>query len=226
MNALKNILTTISAAFYGLFPALFFWIIALLIYNSNRGAGGITASIIVSIIGVVIGIIVYNSSKRRGLSELFLRSEIGSPDYDNLDPTEDFDFLKLSVAEYIEKFSNGKSLIKSGFISIWGDFRGRQLDVLNEIESIMQVDLEKVQISFKNKRKLTVWHPELILESGNYLKLIRADRVRWEWRDQDGKQSYCDYRFTHWGIKTETNTDWKIHRIDTLPGEPAVEIMN
>jgi hypothetical protein len=225
MKTISNILTTIAAVIIGLLLATVFVMIGLMIYTSIRGIEGIAIALLISLVGIFLGFVVYSTAKRRGILE-FLTTVRASPELDNLEPTENSDFRKLTIAEYLDKFKNGDRLFNGGLIRIWGDFKSRKLDKFNEIQTVKKIDLEKFQINFVGGNQLTIWNPEIILESLSYLKILKAERIRWEWHDQNGTENYYDYSIIDNKIKTVTNTDWISYKIDTLLGVPAIEMIN
>jgi len=224
MKTLSNILTTIAAVIIGLIPACGFVIIGFLIYASIKGIEGIAIALLISLVGIFLGFVVFNTARRRGILD-FITAVRASPELDNLEPTENSDFRKLTISQYIDKFIKGDRLLKGGQIRIWGDFKSRQLDIFNELESAKQIDVDKLQINFSGERQLTIWNPGTIHESLTYLKILKADRIKWEWQDENGTKNYYDYWIKGNKIKTETNTDWDIYNIDTSTGALPLEII-
>lgn len=207
-----GILASISIAFFG-----------LLIYDKNRGLVGMILAALVGLLAIYVGYQIYRTARRRGILE-FSAAVHASPDMDNLEPSGDSDVRRVKVKEYVDLVNNRGSIFKGGCIRIWGDWKDRNLEQIHTIEQARYLDSENIlQITFKDKSQVSIWTPQIITESPTYLKILKADKIKWEWpTDNHAVKSYYVYHRENKIIRTETNTDWKADKMDILLGEPAL----
>lgn len=145
---------------------------------------------------------------------------------DSLDPLGASDIKKYTLNDFYDTYNNGNFKFKGGYIRIWGDFKSRKLDNLNEIETV-KVEDKILKISFKNQYILTVWSPEAIITSNNIFKIPNARKVKWLWLEENtSKEKFFIWRNEIGGIHTETNSKWKVDVMDIIISQPAVFIYN
>ncbi|AHM59279.1 hypothetical protein D770_05060 [Flammeovirgaceae bacterium 311] len=210
----------------GILASFAIGILGLLIYDKNRGFVGILITALVGLLAIYVGYQVYKTARRRGILE-FSAAVHTSPDMDNLEPSGNSEVRRVNIREYVGFVNNGEDLFKGGYLRIWGDWKGRDLEQIHSIKEARYVNSENLfQIIFQDESQVSVWNPQIITESPTYLKILKAGKVRWEWKSSNhSDKSYYDYFRENKRIRTETNTDWKDDPIDVLLGEPALLII-
>lgn len=151
-----------------------------------------------------------------------------SPDLDNLEPSADSETRKLSMEEYVVNFSKSDVKFKGGgYLRIWGDYKSRRLEEYHLVSNVELLDQSTIQISFQSGNRLRIWKPETIFDAPTFMKVLKAERIKWEWYDnKNNKRYYYEYWVEGNGIRTKTDYDWKSYKIDTMLGDPAIFMYN
>ena len=221
MKRAGEIFTTVGAVIIGIFPAIVVGFFGLLIYDKNRGPVGIALALLVGALGLFIGFQVFRMAKRRGILA-FITTVNASPDMDNLEPSGK-EVERVKVKELVESINSGDNIFKGGNIRIWGDWKERGLEAHHRLIKANYIDTEKLlKISFEDSSEVHIWNPQLIQESDSYFKIVKADKVRWEWMPSGQQQKlYYYYWIENEKIVTVTNSNWKSDKMDVLLEEPA-----
>lgn len=213
---------------FGFFYAFGIFILFVFIAASAlslRGMVGIIVGVLILGLGVVAAYMTYSFTVSQGVLTA-IGGETFSSDLDTLEPIESDGVRKLSAQALADNFAQGEHWFKGGTLRLWDDYKKRQLNESNVIESIhYDPDEEVLVIDFKNQNQLTVWHPAKIYEASTYLKIIRASKVVWKWDYQHQHQYYFEYVKEDKRIATRTNIDWIIGRFDLSVAHPAVIIL-
>ena len=222
MKSVEQVFTSIAAFIMGLMPATGFGFFAYLCYAGISGPGGIVGAVLFILAGLFFWYQIYITASRRGIAEFVSRQD-ASPDLDNLAPTSNSNYRKLTAREYFDLHQKGELLFKGGSLRIWGDFRERQLETAHLIDRVQLDEPNTLQLLFSSGNRLTIHKPETILESPTYLKILSANSIKWEWFDEQQKRTcYFSYHLQNSRISTYTNSSWESHDMDILLGEPAV----
>ena len=226
MQTIIEAFKSVAAVVMGMLAAAAVGLFGLLIYDKNRDVLGMVLACFVALLALYVGYQVYRTVKRRGVLE-FSAAVQASPDMDNLEPLADGEVRQLSVTEYVALLNSGQSFFKGGFIRLWGDWKGRRLEDVHEIRKVNYYASEKLlRICFDHEAQLSLWNPQIITESPDYLKILKADRLRWEWKSgQHLYECYYDYSMEKNKIVIDTNTDWKGDGMDVLMGAPALMML-
>lgn len=223
MKTITEIFRIIYALVVGFLASLGIGVFAVLILDKNRNVLGIVPTMVIGLFALFVGYQIYNTVRRRGVAD-FVNALKASPDMDNLDPSDDSMVRKVSVKEFVDFVNEGNNFFKGRNIRIWGDWNGRKLENIHQLKRAKYKDGERLlEIAFRDKSQVYIWNPQRIIETDTYLKILKADKVRWEWKSINQKSVfYYDYRVENGKIKTGTNSDWKGDEMDTLLGEPAI----
>ncbi|MCB0471917.1 MAG: hypothetical protein KDC69_06940 [Flavobacteriaceae bacterium] len=220
-----EILNIISALIFAIIVFTGLGFLGYMIYYYANGIWGVFIPLIILIISLYVSIEIFKTIRSRGTLE-FVSSRNSSHSLDNLDPLRGSDTKKYTLNEFMESYALGKILFPGGHIRIWGDQKSRGLESLNEIEAIKKEIDDSLEITFKNSNRLTIWNVKNMIVSQTTLIIHNARKVKWEWSDDANKVNYFIYRNYEGSVTTETNTKWKVKKMDILIGQPAVFIYN
>jgi hypothetical protein len=220
---MKDFLTQLDSIIRGIFTFLgvcFFGVTIYLFVVPN--IWGIFIIILFGILGFYLGRFVFITAKRRGI--LAMSSALqASRDLDNLEPSRNSETRKLTPNQYIKHFQKSELKFVGGPLQIWGDFKSRKLEDNHTIKDIRLLDKRTMKISFQSGNNLTIWNPEIIFDAPTFMKVLKAERIRWEWNEPKSKKKfYYEYQIEGENIRTKTDFDWKSYDIDTLLGAPAI----
>jgi len=158
---------------------------------------------------------IFSAIMSRGFIEFFSYVD-KTPEADNL---YDEDCV-LTPELYVEKFNFGRHLFRAGCIEIWGDKRGRDLDVKNHV-AMIEYSNKTLCIQFKNRNELIIFGADKIVDEATYFKIINAKKIIWNW----GNSKYqFTYENTGSEIITKSNFKWRSRSLDVLMQHPAVFI--
>ena len=198
MAIVQAILTFIGISFIG-----------LVFYSQLSSPYNWIFSIAISIIGFYLSFKVYRMIKRRGYIAT-ASGDNSSYELDNLKPTPGSGVIELSPEELENRFNYGKIELSEVTVTIWGDWKGRRLNLRHEIRTI-EYDVEKhiLIFFFKDYCKLRIRKPHIIHFTTNYLKILKAHEIEWEVPNQN-EPSPAKYHYLNVGIeiKTKSNTNW------------------
>ncbi|NUQ22396.1 MAG: hypothetical protein HUU34_00470 [Saprospiraceae bacterium] len=90
-------------------PASGFGFFAYLCYAGISGPGGIVGAVLFSLAGLFFWYQIYITASRRGIAEFVSRLD-ASPDLDNLAPTGNSNYRKLTAREYFDLHQKGELL--------------------------------------------------------------------------------------------------------------------
>lgn len=119
--------------------------------------------------------------------------------------------------------------VKRGTLRIWGDWFGRPYDNVHRVTGAT-ADESSVTIVFDQGETLTLWGPDGYEIDLERFRVLRADRVRWEWhaygRPRDvGRRYFLDYLRQGAVIRGESNVDWFQPAFLTDAARPAAELV-
>jgi len=99
---------------------------------------------------------------------------------------------------------------------------------LDEINEIKEINHEKastiLSIEFKNGNKLIITKPDIIIGGKTYLKIVKADKIEWQWDTVLEDYKYSIYRREGKKIKKDSNAKWFSLKTFISIGEPALMI--
>ena len=90
--------------------------------------------------------------------------------------------IQLTSNEFSEKYQRNRGQIKGGTLCFWGHWFGKPYDNLHVIKKVVLNQSENTLIIYFNEQEiLTVYNPVGIEEYPDKIKIINADKVRWQW---------------------------------------------
>jgi len=117
----------------------------------------------------------------------------------------------------------------SGSLCIWGDWFGKPYDNGHRVVRA-QAEGHEVTITFNDGETLQVWHPRGIELGPGGLRILSAQRVRWEWFLYGGPhftqyRYFLDYTFDAGRVIGSSDLDWYVPEFKTDPTLPAVQLL-
>ena len=85
-----------------------------------------------------------------------------------------------SLSDIAESIMQLPERNRSGTLRMFGDWFGRPMDNVHRVTDA-KGDADRLILSFNNAEKLTVWNPSEYSTIAYTIRIIDADRVRWEW---------------------------------------------
>ncbi|MFT7591243.1 MAG: hypothetical protein ACI9UJ_001166 [bacterium] len=221
---MKKILEKVGAIFLSTVSFFGISLFGLLIYFTMNSTLGLIITIVIGLLALYTAWSIFKVINDRGILEFFTASR-ATPSLDNLKGSINSDFKKWDKAAYVDNFNQNRSVFKGGNIQIWGDWKERDLEEDNRIDAV-EITNDKLVFTFINGNKLLISNPKNIIESNTYLKILSADKVRWEWSSKENKQfNYYKYEFLNNKIHTSTDSQWSESYFDVLKGKPAIAIL-
>ncbi|PKR82277.1 hypothetical protein CW751_02805 [Brumimicrobium salinarum] len=219
MKIFKFIFAFLQAAFlmFG------FVAIAVIIYLEGKSAIHFIGIVVVLLVGFIVSRFLFNLMRRRGVLAVMTGTN-ASYDVDDLNPSSASGVLKLDPIALVKLFQEHKiKFPQDTSISIWGDWQGRKLDERHQISSIAYDKKNNLLIIlFKDKCLIKIRKPTLILLASSYLKIVKAKEIVWEISNKSSSIHTYSYLNTGKKIKTQSNTNWKPHKMDIGIGMHAL----
>lgn len=218
-----KIFRTIIALFQALLSFLAFSFLAVVLYYKFEPPFNTIGGILSISLGLYLSRLVFNMTKRRGIIAT-LSGDHSTYDIDQLEPSPNDGVSKLNAEELTIIFQENKlNYINGTSVSIWGDQKGRKLDIKHYLDSVSyNSEKEILTITFSDKCFLKVKRPNLILCSSSYLKIVKAKEILWEIPSDSNNNSQFSYLNTGKEIKTKSNIEWNKHSFDVGIGMNAL----
>lgn len=194
MKLFKSVLKLFFSIILGLMPATIFVAIGLLVYNENRNGMGIFFLTLFSVVAVVVAYLVAKQVFNRG-SYTLVRSVRASPDFDKMVPVTSDRVRSVTPVDYVENYMQKNNFINKATVCIWGQKLNKDLIVYYTINTVAyDSNLNCLSVFFHDNSSVYIWDPGLIIEAHDFMKIINASRIRWEWLDKKtGCRNYCEY---------------------------------
>lgn len=224
---MRQVINIISGFFFGLAPFGAAAIIGIAVYASFPNIIGILILVLLGVLSFWIGLKIFKRVSIIGPIE-FMTAVHASPDLDNLEPTKDSRTKRRSPEEFVQILGNGENLFKGGCLSIYGDWFGKPYSNNHEIESAeFDNKVKLLTLNFKEGEKLEIYNPKHIFEASSFLKIAKAERIKFSWynnKSEIANQYYLNYALNGKKIVHETNVDWYKPIFDVSLGAPALMI--
>ena len=214
-------LKVIIAFFQALIAMFGFGILSVVSYSEIKSPYNIVVGAVILLIGLYLSKLVFNMVRRKGLIDV-LSENTSSSEIDQLEPTSESSMLKMNSQELKQMFNENKLKFKRGVtIAIWGDNKGRALDINQKLSKI---DFNKNILTFRfsSNCNLKVKNPTQIFYTTDYLKILNAKEVLWETLIDSDTYNQYSYLNTGKQIITKSNTNWKPHTLDLGIGMNAI----
>jgi len=120
--------------------------------------------------------------------------------------------------------------IKAGSLVVFGDVFGGRIDNIHRVVSATANEDGSTTIHFDQGEMLTVWEPSGLDVSSVRFRIVRANRVRWEWfyygRPQTDENRYAiEYQVEGDRVTVSDNADWANVVHGASLHQPAVELL-
>ncbi len=215
-------------SFVAYYQALLFFlgvgIIGFVFYEELTIPYNIVVATMIVIIGFLGSRFIFHMIKRRGLISTMTGGN-ASYELDDLDPTEGIGVFKLNLVEFHQLYLDNSFKFGQGKVSIWGDHNGKLLEEYHLIEDVQLDELRQIMVlKFNTQCTLTIVAPRHIFYSKTYLKILKAQEIVWQTKDNNGQVH--QYQYINGGNKllTSSNTNWKPHKFDAGIGMNALYI--
>lgn len=196
--------------------------IGVLAYFTFEGVVGVLVGLLFVFIACFSGFYVFKTIMQTGVLK-FMATNYSSPDLDNLQATPSDSYQIMETEKLVKLFEKGPTDFHGGNVKIWGDWQGRDLEEINEI-SEMKYEGERsiLHICFKNGNRLLITKPELIIAGKTYLKIVKAEKIEWQWKQILDDFNYSIYRRNGKKLDMDSNVEWPLLKTYLSIGEPAL----
>lgn len=219
------ILRLLAALWYSVIPFGILSAIGALAYFTFEGFTGILVGLLFITLACLSGFYVFKTVIQVGVIK-FMSTNASSPDLDNLKAIPSDSYQSMKIEKLVESFKQEPADFNGGNVKIWGDWQGRDLEKINEINAIEYEEEGNIlTISFKNGNKLLITNPDLIIAGKTYLKIIKAEKIEWQWETILADFKFTTYTPNEKKIETKSNTKWSSLRTFLSIGEPALMIL-
>jgi len=219
-----KILRLLSALWFAIVPFVILSAIGILAYLSLGGFSGLLLSLLFIFLACFSGFYVFKTAMQVGILK-FISVNESSPELDNLLPTPSDNFQLVKLDEFVKLFEIEPTRFHGGTIAIWGDWQERDLEKINEISNIKYLEEDSnLIIDFENGNKLIISKPEIIFVGKAYLKIVKADKIEWQWDHVLEDYKYSIYKLNGKKIEKSSNIKWSSFKTFTSIAEPAVKI--
>jgi len=187
---MKKAFNLICGIALGILPLLGAAFLGIFIYDYQPNLTGIAVITAITLPTLYIGFRIVQKVYFYGIIEYLTRIQ-ATPSLDNLQPTSDSNIKLRNPADLVHLIATNEHLCKIGSIKIFGDWFGEPYEGKYKIvDAEFDGDSSVLTIYFEAGEMLTIWNPEHIHEADSYLKIIAADKVKLEWRDNNSHTPY------------------------------------
>ena len=210
------------AGFQSILIVMVFVFLSVLFYTEINSPFKYVIVLITIIAGVYCSYLSFVFMKKRSLIAILAGNQV-SPELDNLKPVSSDGVFELYPADLKTGFSKGKIMIGPCTISIWGDSEGRYLKEKHSLKYIDYIEETATLIlAFHKDFTLKVISPRVIHQTSQYLKIIYANEICWEFLNTENFTEEYIYKNTGKLIEANSNTNWKPSKFDFGIGMTAL----
>ncbi len=219
------ILRLFAALWFTLIPFCILSAIGALAYFTFEGITGILVGLLFIFIACFSGFYVFKTVMQVGVIK-FMSTNASSPDLDNLKVTPSDGYQIIEIEKFVESFDKEPTDFYGGNVKIWGDWQGRDLEKINEISAVeYEKESSVLSLNFKNGNKLLITKPNLIIAGKTYLKIVKAEKIEWQWETVLTNCNFITYTLNEKEIEMHSNVKWSSLRTFLSIGEPALMIL-
>lgn len=214
---------------YGFLPIVAAVFIGLVFYQSFANAIGISITAALCIGAFIIGKFIFKRVLINGPID-FMSHIHASSDLDNLEPLEYEDTKRRQPKELVSLIKSNENLFKGGTLCFFGDWFGERYKNNHRIIDASFDELENMLvIFFDNNQSLEIKNPKHIFEASTFLKILKADSLKFKLSHPSENLSNFDHFFLYYKndgdkIGTYSNVTWYKPLFDISLGEPALMI--
>lgn len=207
MTKLSN---SVSAIVISLLPLLGLGLLCVFIYDSSPDATGVSIIVAIGLVGLFISYKIFGMVYRRG-AVAFTAAATATPDADHPEPNEGSNFQRCTPEDLNQFIANQRNWTQKAMVSIYGDYYQRPFKKDHKIDKVsFDEEANVLTFQFKGGQQLTVSNPQDIFEANTYLKVLKADEVKYAWKNgQPSATTPASYSFTPSGRRILTEADPK-----------------
>jgi|GEM_PF-1716505 len=228
LPALTKTVSAFSAFVIALLPLAGLTIVAISVYEYRSDEIGIGIIAAIGLFGLFLSYKIFRLTYTKGIIGTYATVD-ASPDADHPEPSEGSNFQRC-LPEDVDRFINmERSWTQNAMVSVYGDYYQRPFKKAHKIAFFShEAESNILTIRFEGGQTLVVTNPQEMFEANTYLKILKADEVKYEWdHARDGKTISSGYTFTPSGrrILTETFPENMHPRFEIGLNMPAIMLL-
>lgn len=228
---MKKVAYTFFGLLYGFLPMVVALVLGLVFYQSFPNIIGISITVALCISAFVVGRFIFKRVLINGPVD-FMSNIHASSDLDNLEPLEYEGTKRRQPKELVSLIKSNDNLFKGGTLCFFGDWLGERYKNNHRIIDASFDELENMLvIFFDNNQSLEIQKPKHIFEASTFLKILKADSLKFTLEHDTLKLDNFDNFFLFYKkeenkISTYSNVSWYTPLFDVSLGEPALMIFS